>query len=132
MSDWHTQSAEERLAQTVFLIEADSFARLSLWSEWERGQWNPFVRTWEQICVGSSVQVGECAGMPVQLLLFWARLNGRLVAFYETPSAVVDHRLVDAWLRRHCAATYDGGGRRAHCDAMNFHLCAHALHEAAP
>jgi hypothetical protein len=78
---------------------------------------------WEDDPRGLALVLGEVAGMPVNVSFSWGRLNGFLVLFYDAVSLVVDRGMVDRWLLKHCNPKWDHGRRRAHCDAMNFHLC---------
>lgn len=56
--------------------------------------------------------------MPVCVSVTWNLLDGHLIAFYDPTSQVVDHRMVEKYIRDNCP-------RRV--DAMNFHNCAHEL-----
>lgn len=56
--------------------------------------------------------------MPVCLEVHWNLIGGHLVAFYAPTSQVVDHRMVDKYVRENCAKK---------TDAMNFSHCTHAL-----
>lgn len=86
---------------------------------------------WEQLNPGYMVTVGECAGMPVCVCVTFARIRGRIVAFYYATSQVVDHRMVEKWLAKEFKPPkWDSGTRTAHCDAQNFHLCASAIEAA--
>lgn len=122
---WYSMSAESRLMQTFFLVEANSFEAQCLWVEhardgrvqWEQGH-------------GYAVTVGSLDNRPVVVSIMWNRLNGRWVAFWHACSQVVDHVMIDAWLGKHFSGTWDNGTRRATCDAMNFHHCIHAMQDA--
>ena len=116
---------DPRFSETVFVVEATSFERMMLWAENDRRK---RVR-WEADGHGWLLQVGELGGMPVSVSFVWARLNGYRVVFCEATSQVVDHRQVEAWLEANCNPRWDGGTRRAHCDAMNFHHCLSHIRE---
>lgn len=114
----------ERLAGTVFIVEANSFEKLCLWKEWKDRL------PWREDLSGNLVTIGHVQGRPIVVSLFWANLNGQKVMFTELTSQLADYKLLDAWLDANCAPRYDSGLRSARCNAMNFHLCAHAVLEA--
>lgn len=105
--------AETKLAETAYCVEADDFAHLELWAKHHK------ATGWVQHPMGYGELVGKLARMPVFLHMHWATLHGRLVMFYEATSQVVDHRMVDRYLTRHCPAFRDG----KRTNALNFHLC---------
>lgn len=116
---------DERFKDTFFLVEATSFERLCLWNE--RGE----QEVWEDQSIGYMVQVGTLDRRPVTIQIFWFRIDGRLVGFWDSPSQVVDHKMVEEWLDENCTpAKWDNRTRHARCDAMNFHLCIHAIRQA--
>jgi len=43
--------------------------------------------------------------MPVCVSVTWDIVKGQLVAFYEATSQVVDHRMVDKYIRENCSRT---------------------------
>ena len=49
--------------------------------------------------------------------------------FYYGCSQVVDHKMIDDWLRHFTLKTirWDNGTRWAHCDACNFNACLDAI-----
>lgn len=112
------------LSSTMFVVDADSFARQMLWKEFHT------EHDWESESLGMIRVVGEFAGVPTWVEFFWVTIDGQRVMFYTPISEVVHHGLVEKWLRLHCNPTWDGGTRRAHCDAMNFHHCLDAIEEA--
>lgn len=117
-------SKDPRFAETVFVVEATHAEQHFLWCEWH-GRLE-----WEQDCHGLCPTIGTFGDMPVVVCCSWSRINGRLVLFYEAVSQIVDHRLVEAWIwGRVGNLKWDHGHRRAHCDAMNFHLCVNAIKE---
>lgn len=116
----------------VYLIEADDFAQLRLWIEHAEGGdgqgWkSPFKRVpWEQITLGYSHAIGEFGGMPVCVCVSFARVKGHVVAFYEPTSQVVDHRMVEEWLKTEFPAS------RGKTNAQNFHNCLGELDRVTP
>jgi len=122
------ESDDPRFAECVFAVEADSFAHHQLWADWFHKKRHPNgIESWEQTSPGHIWEIGKLAGHPVCVSVQWDRINGRIVAFYYACSRVVDHALVEEWTHKHFKARWDGGSRWAQTDAMNFHLCVHAL-----
>ena len=124
---------DPRLEDTVFVVEADSFASHMLWSEHAKqgsvySTLSPDAKRyqWEQDTMGLWYQIGELDNRPVAISFNWFKIDGHRVMFYECMSQVVDHKMVEEWLRRHCSPRCISG-RLAHCDAMNFHHCLHEI-----
>lgn len=116
---------DPRFKETFFLVEASSFERQCLWKR------RHDLTSWEDQNSGYMGQIGILARRPVVISVFWARINGRLVGFWESTSQVVDHEMIEKWFEKNCAPPkWDNGTRRARCDAMNFHFCMHAIQEA--
>lgn len=98
-------TAEKRWPRTLYAVEGDSFAA------WEHFQKHRPGWTWEQ-CHGwgftldrvaiMKLPVGRIERMPVCVSVTWDLIAGELVAFYEATSQVVDHRIVDKYIRKNC------------------------------
>lgn len=116
-------TAESRLAETLFIVEATSFEQFSLWEKYHDEY------KWEQINGGWIVTVGTLDDRPCCISTFWARINGQLVMFYYQCSQVTDSLQTDEWLEKNFNGMWDNGHRRARTDAMNFHHCLHAIRE---
>lgn len=117
----------EDLKDTFFAVEATSFEKQLLWERWHESI------PMEQDGSGFGRQVGEIGGMPTMVMLYRFNIWGKWVVFYEGTSQVVDHRLVEGWIKKNVLAHtpgWDGRARGCHCDAQNFHLCVEALEEA--
>lgn len=108
---------DPRFAQTQFLIEADSFARLQYFKD------HRHEVEWVHEPLILYIKVGELAGEPVIIQCQWAVLNGIRIMFYSAASKIVDHNQIDLWLEKHCNPTWHNGTERAHCNSMNFHHC---------
>ena len=123
-------TAESRLKSTDFLVEATHNEWHTLWSRWCRRSdecREPLFDNWEQLG-GWLVTVGRLDGRPVCISLNWDRLDGFLVCNWEATSELVDYKMVNAWLDKHFTGkTKDG--RRARCNAANFHQCVHAFED---
>jgi hypothetical protein len=104
-----------------YACEATSYETLCLWDRHHQQHGIP----WEDERGGYAWIVGRCAEMPVVVVVCWARILGRRIAFYEATSQVVDHRQVEAWVRAHVLTP---GGER--CDAMNFGHVLDAIEDA--
>jgi hypothetical protein len=102
-----------------YAVEATDYEALCLWREWH-GE----VR-WEQEREGVLHTIGRCAGKPVAVTVTWSRINGRRVAFYHASSQVVDHAMVERWVRGELMTPLG-----THCDAMNFHRVRDAIRDA--
>jgi len=114
-----------RFKETFFLVEATGCEQHFLWSEWHKRV------KWEEQGMGCTGQIGTLDRRPVMLTFFWARINGKLVGFWDSTSQVVDHKMIEKWLAENCTPPKcDNGTRSAQCDAMNFHHCIHAIQEA--
>ena len=115
------ETAESRLAETLFIVEATSFEQHMLWEKHSK------THKWEQINNGWLVTVGKLDDRPCCITTSWARINGQLVMFYYQCSEVTDSVQMDNWLEKHFKGTWCGGHRRANTDAGNFHLCLNAI-----
>ncbi len=104
--------ATEHLKDVVGFCEANSFETLELWK-----YWNKAVK-WEQEYQGKVYQVGEIIidgkSFPVNITVFFNKINGKRIAFHDACSLVVDHDMVKDFLKSHAPDnTYM-------TDAMNF------------
>ncbi len=117
---YRLNSAELRWPLTEYVVEATHEEGFGVWQrthktvKWEQG--HGWLITLGKVWVGSALRKLE--RMPVTVSVNWNLLDGHLVGFYEAESQVVDHRMVDKYIRGNCAK---------HTNATNFHLCAHAL-----
>lgn len=121
---------EADLSKAEFFVEADSFARLELWSRFseEGGRFTMHVPEyprvkWEQDSVSFSVTVGWHGKYPVNVVFTGAWLNGKLVVFYDAVSQVTDSQMVEDWIKARANPRWDNGTRPVFTDAMNFHHC---------
>lgn len=129
-------TAESRLAKTLFVVEATSFEQLALWRDCakqnHRGEADRTRYDWqERLCPsGWLVTVGELAGMPCAITMSWVKIDGQLIAFYYDCSVVTDSRQTEKWLADNFTGKWDSGTRRAMTDANNFGHCLAAIREA--
>lgn len=129
---------DPRFTNTMFVVEADSFAHQELWVKHSReshesgfGPARPIgrPREWRQDSRGFMAQVGGFGGMPVNAVCSWATIDGQLVMFYYGCSMVTHSEMIEKWIEARCNPRWDGGRRLARCDAMNFHHCLDAIDE---
>lgn len=123
---------EDRLAHTLFIVEATKFEQQCLWEE--HAEDSPYKRLksrrWEDLNPGYMVQIGELDSCPIYVCMSWARIDGQMIMFWETTSQIVDTTQVELWLSKHFTGKWDKGTRPAETDAMNFHHCLDAIDEA--
>jgi hypothetical protein len=130
----HLWSKKEQLAEDAklfervgFLVEATHQEQHTFWHDYhhEPRAGVPRVLVWTQETRGHMVTLGWLEGRPICVTLFYATLDGTRVLFYEATSQLVDHAMVEQWLRHHTERTirYDGGRRWARTDSSNFAHC---------
>lgn len=91
---------DPRIAKTVAAIEASSYESLCIWREYHDERGLP----WTQDSSGKMVTIGQVAGRPVVISMFWAAVgrNQRLVMFWELTGTLADFKLADrigGWVR---------------------------------
>lgn len=120
------EERDQRLRDTKFVVEATSCECQFLWERWSEDalyQAGPYPRvSWEQLNPGWWEEVGKLHGRPVCVSIWWNRINGELVMFWEATSELVDIGIVKAWLAKRCSP-------EVHTNASNFHLVIHAIDE---
>ncbi len=129
MSD---ETAESRLAKTLFVVEATSFESHCLWAQTATdSNCRCFApRRWEQVHPGWLVTVGELDSRPICVSMCWNRIDGQFVMFWEATSQVVDTVQIEKWLSQHFKGKWDSGTREATTNAANFHHCLNAIDDA--
>lgn len=124
---------DEMLKRTLFAVEATSFEQFTLWEHHAKGslhrKFNPPLN-WEQMSPGWMEQVGSIGRCPCMIEVSWAEIEGQLILFWHSCSAVTDSRQAEAWMRKHFTKKYDNGTRLAMTDAQNFGHCLSAIKEA--
>jgi hypothetical protein len=124
--EFSQMGAEERLEHTSWIIECGSSNdHMHFWGEyWDHPnpKYNIKAKSWEDLGSGFMITVGYFGEYPVCIDLQWTKIGGKWVCFYYPCSQVVDHRMVDKWMRENFEGkTKDG--RWAHSDANNFVSC---------
>jgi hypothetical protein len=122
---YESKDDSDLFKDVVYVIEATSFEYHTLWINYHyRPQpGSNFIKDWEQINPGYLVNIGELDNRPICVNVSFAKLNGKKVIFYDAVSQVVDHVIVDKWIKTYTDKIITKSGGRAHCDAMNFVHC---------
>jgi len=106
------------LLEGVFgAVEATSFEKLCLWSEY-----NERKLQWEDSPFGILFKVGEVDSRPVYVSLTTAIVAGKKILFYNATSEIVDYNMIEEWLKDvlpESARQITGFVNKT--DAMNFH-----------
>lgn len=114
-------TSESRLAATEYLVQATHEEGFMLWKTWhEKFEWVQITHGFGHVVGNVRLQKpnGEFESMPVAISMWWGILEGHLVCFYEDTSLVVDHRMIEKWIRPQV---------KKHTNATNFHQCIHDL-----
>lgn len=113
------------LANCEGAVEANSYETMCLWKELsveaKRFGWGNGDYDWVQNNSGCGCGIGEVAGKPVFVSLLTNTINGQEILFYEATSQIVDHEMVEEWLKEALPdkAKYSGGYVNK-TNAMNF------------
>ena len=110
---------DERLNNSVFFIEANSFEQFSLWREYHDHC------EWEEDNMGFFQKIGEIAEddrMPVYVEYHFVKIYGKRICFYHCTSRFCDHTMVEDYIKNNYSVKWDNNTRLAMTDAMNFHL----------
>ena len=127
-------TAESRLKRTKFIVAATSNEQHQFWVDHAKQNTlnpNTFYAQkveWQQMD-GWHVTVGHFHKRPVCISVMWNKLDGHLVMFWEAVSQLIDYAMIEKWLDENFKGKYDGGNRRACCDASNFGHCLSAIRE---
>lgn len=112
---------QDFLNGVVGVVEANSFEHHALWRFNEMS----ILHQWESARSGLGTTVGKVGKMPVAISLSIDVIDGHRILFYHATSQVVDHRMVEDWLKKNLPVTAfedsDPRKRMNHADAMNFH-----------
>jgi hypothetical protein len=128
LHEFTEKDLDKRFMETEYVVAASGFEKLALWNEnREKYKW---IEDWKQDSPGLLLEVGRFGGLPVTVCFFWDFLDGHRVMFYESTSLVTHQGIVEQWLKKYCNP-YTMEPRRAHCNAMNFSHCIHALKDGA-
>lgn len=127
---------DPRFKNTEFTVEADSFAKHTLWQNYAKEALDfrkEFLNSqglikelklrheWKDDSMGTVMQIGEIDKRPICVTFFWTKIDGHLVMFYDITSQLADHKMMEDWLKKYCNPQHEG--RSSNCDASNFHHC---------
>jgi len=114
MSDY-----QEFLNGVVGVVEATSYESMCLWREYHLAR----EKSWVQDLGGYLPTVGHIDGRPVCLSLHINTVDGHKLLFIEATSQVVDHSMIEEWLKANLPATAfrDDGKYLNKENSMNFH-----------
>ncbi len=119
------KTVDKRFKDVVFVVEATHFEQHCLWKEHHE------KLNWEEDSHGFWQTIGHIADMPITINVFFAKILGQTICFYESPSMVTHHDMVKDWIIKQAGnPKWDNESRRAHCDAWNFHHCVAACRQA--
>lgn len=107
------------LVGVVGVVEATSYEEMCLWHEYTQER----AQSWEDARQGWLLQIGRMYKLPVMLSVKVNVVKGHRILFINAVSRVVDHDMVDKWLKDNLPATalHPGCDRVNKVDAMNFH-----------
>lgn len=120
-------AAIKSLSECQYIVEANHNEAHNLWYMYTQVYRVVTDREWQQLIPGYLIEVGSLGGRPVSLSLYFVSIKGVKVCFFESPSQVVDWKLIDEWLDKHFNKLYDG--RSCRCDATNFHQCMSVVNQ---
>lgn len=106
---------------TVYVMESTHDEQHHLWLMWHN------VLDWKEIPMNVMRTVGYIGEHPVVVAAYFARIEGKLVAFYHPTSRMVDHELVEKWVDETFPIIKKVGRRESHSNTSNWHHCLHAI-----
>lgn len=107
------------LVGVVGVVEATSYEEMCLWHEYTKER----AQSWEDARRGWLLEIGRVQGLPVMLSVKVNTINGHRILFIEATSRMVDHNMVEQWLKDNLpdTAMRPGSEYVNKVDAMNFH-----------
>lgn len=100
----------------VGIVEANSFEKMCLWREW-----NDMGKSWVPTVHGYLATVGNVGDMPVCISILTETVEGQKILFWDATSRVVDHQMIEEWLKTIVTSALKEDGYLNKTDAMNFH-----------
>ena len=113
----------KKMSNVKFFVEANSFEIFKLWQENKNDYKEPCK--WGEGHLGLIFTIGFLDNRPINIALHFATLDEILVCFYSGCSEVVDHKMIEEFIKFCWPIKYDSKSRRAMTDAHNFHHCVH-------
>ena len=80
---------------------------------------------WKSGNMGYSRQIGKIGDRTIWVSFYLDTINGLRVLFWNATSQLVDYKMIEDYLEKHCNPMEHDSTRRAKCDADNFHSCLH-------
>lgn len=93
MSKSYVENVEDVFELCVAAVEATLFEHQCLWKEYHK------TNIWEQNLSGYCPTVAVLDDMPICVSIQNAKINGHRVLFYHATSVVVDHRIIESWIK---------------------------------
>lgn len=112
---WEDET-NKRINETVYVVEATSEEMNNIWLRWNT------VLNFDQIGQGLFTTIGQFHNFPVCVAVSWFKIEGKLVAFYESTSRVVDNTMVEDWVDK-TFPILKRGRCDYHTNATNFRHC---------
>lgn len=114
------QEMTDFLDGVVGAVEANSYEKYMLWYE---NQQSKYRKTWVSNNMGLMEIVGYIDKRPVCISLFTSVVGSRKILFYYATSQIVDHLMIDEWLKENLPKTaFRNDGYVNKTDATNFHI----------
>lgn len=110
------EQLDPRIVESFAAVQADDFARHALWREYSE------THKWVQDTSGIIKPLGEFHGLPVNLSINFATIDGLRVMFYDCTSQLAHWGMVDEWMEKNVPAMgrCDPQVARVWSDATNF------------
>lgn len=111
------QTNDEKLKDSVFFVEADSFSKSCL-----RKKYKDEVN-WEFDDTGFLRQVGNIGKKTRQVTISFsfAKIFGKRICFYYPTSRFVDYYMIEKYIETNWPLKYDNNSRKSMCDAETFY-----------
>lgn len=103
-------TVQRYLEGAVSVVDANSFETLALWQRWHK----EMGKQWDETRSGYLVTVGMYNKRPVCICIDSAIVDGHKIIFIDACSQLVDHKLVDKWVKLNLPNV-------TRTNAMNFH-----------
>ncbi len=120
-----------QLSRVFAAVEATNFEQMALYQTWSPAQSVGVhareIRVWEEDSVGLLLTIGTFADHPVSIQIRFVTLDGHLVMFWESPSQITNHLMVDQWLNTYVGTEHRATDTFHTTDCMNFHTLVHAI-----
>lgn len=103
---------DARFTATEYVVDATYQENHNLWWQWAEHYGVP----WDAESRGFHAQIGEVAGRPICVEVWWVLIDGVRIAFVDGTSALVDHALIEQWQHQ----VFPCRAHMRHADVANF------------